>query len=437
MTTVPQLARTLQTVFTTTAQTAARDAHFIQRERKLTGPAFVQGLVFGWLTHPEATYDQLVQAIARAGSRISPQALEQRFTAAAATCLATVLESATAALVDTDAGGTSLLTRFTAVWVLDSSTVRLPDGYAATWPGSGAAGMAAAKLHAMLDLRGGTLQGPLLEPGRPHDKHSPLQPVPLAPGALRLTDLGFYALGRLRQIGEAGAYWLCRAQVQTHLTTADGRAWTLRAFMQAQRGEMVDVPMILGAREQLPARLIAFRLDEQAAARRRRQLRRQAKRKGRTVSRDRLALAGWDISVTNVPPALLTAEESRILLRARWQIELLFKRWKSQGQIAMSRSQRAERILCELTAKLLGQLITHWCSVLGAWQVLERSLVKVARVVHDHAILLADALTSHRRLGTVLRLIIATCQTGCRVNTRKAKPNHGQLIQEPVPAALT
>lgn len=73
MLTAAQLAHTLRTILTTTAETATRDARFIKRERKLTGAAFVQGLVFGWLAHPEATYDQLVQAIARAGSRISPR----------------------------------------------------------------------------------------------------------------------------------------------------------------------------------------------------------------------------------------------------------------------------------------------------------------------------------------------------------------------------
>src|SRR5947209_1682542 len=126
MTTAPQLATTLQTLFTTTAATAAQTTNFIQRERKLTGPAFVQGLVFGWLAHPDATYPQLVQAIARAGAELSPQALEQRFTQEAATCLETVLNAAASAVIGAEVMGQSLLTRFPAVWVLDTSTVRLP-----------------------------------------------------------------------------------------------------------------------------------------------------------------------------------------------------------------------------------------------------------------------------------------------------------------------
>src|SRR5439155_40299 len=49
MTTVPQLAQTLQTVFTTTADAAARATGFVQRRSKLTGAACVQALVAGSL----------------------------------------------------------------------------------------------------------------------------------------------------------------------------------------------------------------------------------------------------------------------------------------------------------------------------------------------------------------------------------------------------
>jgi DDE family transposase len=428
MATVPQVATALQGVFTITANSAARRSGFIQRQRRLTGAAFVQGLVFGWLAHPSATYDQLVQAIARAGIRVSAQALEQRFTAAAAHCLQLVLEAAVTQIVSAEVGGQALLQRFTAVWLLDSTVVKLPRHFAQEWPGSGEAGVAAIKLHTALDLLTGRLRGPLVGAGRPQDKCSPLQHAPLEPGALRITDLGFYALAVLRDIGGAGAYWLCRAQVQTILFTADDVRWTLVELMAAQRGSIVDLPVTLGVTARLPARLVGFRLDGQTAARRRRKLRRDANRKRQPVSRARLALAHWDLIITNVPQDLLTPEEARLLLRARWQIELLFKRWKSDGALATSRSQRPERILCELYAKLLGQVILHWCCVLGAWRLPERSLVKAGRVVRDHACELARCLARPRRLCELLRALVSDLQVSCRMNTRKTKPNHAQLM---------
>jgi hypothetical protein len=437
MTTVPQVSRTLQTLFTTTAETAARTSGFVQRERKLTGPAFVQGLVFGWLAHPDATYAQLVQSVARAGSPLTAQALEQRFTEEAAVCLETVLKAAATAVIGAEEVGPSLLARFPAVWLLDSSTVRLPARFAAIWSGSGEAGIAAVKLHTLLDLRWGQLQGPVLTPARQDDKRSPLLPASLEPGALRVIDLGFYALKRLRAMGQAGAYWLCRAQSQTTLLTPDGRPWTVLALLRAhKRQAVIDLPVTLGSSARVPARLIAFRLDGQTAAARRRRLQKVTKRKrGRAVSPQRLALGAWDIAITNAPSELLSAEECRVLLRARWQIELLFKRWKSEGTIDASRSQQPWRILCELYAKLLGQVVLHWCSVLGAWHLPDRSLWQVGRLVRDYSTELARALSCRRRLGAVLRAVRENCAAGCTINRRKTKPNHCQLIQEAPRAA--
>src|ERR671936_2223753 len=98
MTTVPQLAQTLQSVFTSTADAAARATGFVQRRSKLTGAAFVQALVFGWLANPHASLAALAQAAAVAGVTISPQGLDQRCGEAAA-----FLEAVLAAAVQ--AGG--------------------------------------------------------------------------------------------------------------------------------------------------------------------------------------------------------------------------------------------------------------------------------------------------------------------------------------------
>ena len=439
MATVPQVAHALEGILTTTANAAARSSGFIQRQRTLTGASFVQGLVFGWLAHPAATYDQLAQAVARAGTPISPQGLEQRFTPAAAQLLQDVLVAATETVIRAETLATSLLQRFTGVWVLDTTIIPLPAVLADQWPGSGkseAQGRAAAiKLHTCLDLLRGAVRGPLLGAGRPHDKRSPLQDELPPAGTLRLTDLGFYALHVFRSLGAAGASWLCRAQVQTTIFTADDQRWSLVELLAAQHEDVIDLPVTLGLTERLPARLIAFRLDPQAAARRRRKVRYIARRKARPASPERLALCSWDVLLTNVPAERLTVEEARVLGRARWQIELLFKLWKSEGQLDKSRSQQPYRILCELYAKLIGLVIQHWCLVLGCWSCLERSLTKAARVVRECALELARDLRWPRRLRETLRELVLRLQHSCRVNTRKTHPNHCQLIQESVHAA--
>jgi hypothetical protein len=71
MTTVSQLTQTLQTVFTTTADAAVRATGFMQRRSKLTGAAFVQALVFGWLAHPHASIAALAHGSLSCGGNSS------------------------------------------------------------------------------------------------------------------------------------------------------------------------------------------------------------------------------------------------------------------------------------------------------------------------------------------------------------------------------
>ena len=57
--TIDKLAKTLQTLFTTEADTAAKESGMVQRRRKISGAGFVQSLVFGWLDDPTTTIDEL------------------------------------------------------------------------------------------------------------------------------------------------------------------------------------------------------------------------------------------------------------------------------------------------------------------------------------------------------------------------------------------
>jgi IS4 transposase len=83
------------------------------------------------------------------------------------------------------------------------------------------------------------------------------------------------------------------------------------------------------------------------AQQRRRRIREGARQRGETPSQESLALADWTVVITNAPVELMSAQEAFILLHIRWQIELLFKLWKSHAKIDEWRSENPHRILCE------------------------------------------------------------------------------------------
>jgi len=250
-------------------------------------------------------------------------------------------------------------------------------------------------------------------------------------GSLRLTDLGYWGLERLRAIDAAGGFWLTRIKSQTHLIDAAGCAWTQAAFLAAQAATgvtEVDITVELGAEARVPARLLAQRVPPAVAEERRRKLRAAAKREGRTPTADRLLLCDWLVLTTNVPDDRLSLAEAVVLARARWQIELLFHLWKTYGHLDRSRSTNPWRILGEVYAKLLALLIQHWTLVLGCWQTPARSLVKAARVLQQHALELAAALPRVCQLEVVLERIVRILGHGNRIAARRGNPATWQLL---------
>lgn len=429
--TIPQVAQKMQIVLTTVADTAARETGFVQRQSKMTGPKFAQTLVFGWLANPDSTLEELTQTAATLEVQISPQGLDERFKPAAAAFLQRLLDVAIQELIAAEPVAIPILQRFQGVYLLDSSTITLPEDLAAIWPGCGGRTAkntsAALKVQVRLDLSTGALQGPLLQAGRCHDRTSPLQQAALPPGALRLADLGYFSLDRLAEMTQQGVYWLSRVQVQTAILDLEGPRLDLLKLLRTATGE-VDRVVRLGAKKRLVCRLLAVRVPPEVAEQRRRKLREDARSQGQTVSKARLARADWSIFVTNVPVALLSLSEALVLARVRWQIELLFKLWKDHGKIDEWRSQKAWRILTEVYAKLLAMLVQHWIFLVSCWAYPDRSLRKSAQTVQRHALHLASTFKCRERLCEALSTIQRCLSWGCRINKRRKAPHTYQLL---------
>jgi hypothetical protein len=389
MVSVADLAMTLQPLFTSVADRAARDSGFIQRVRTVTGASFVQTLVFGWLGDPDVSLSGLTQSAAACDTPLSRQGLDQRFTPAAADCLYRVLAAALHTLIAADSVALPILMRFCGVYLWDSTTITLPDALAALWPGCGGRvttnTRAALKVHLRWEFTTGAFDWLTLTDGRTSDRAAAYAAPTLPPGALRLTDLGYISLTLLPLLIAQRVFVLCRFPAQPLVFSGDAPGMPVGALLATRQETRVDMAVKLGATARLPGRLLAVRVDPAIAEQRRRQWRKQAKREGHTVRATRLAQADWNAWLTTIPAERLTLDEACVLLGVRWQIELIFKQWKNGGAVDGSRSQQPYPILTEVYAKLLAMLIQHWCILLRGWDDPRRSLVKAAAMVRQHA----------------------------------------------------
>src|SRR5262249_27399467 len=145
---------------------------------------------------------------------------------------------------------------------------------------------------------------------------------------------------------------------------------------------------------------------------------------------ENLALCDWTILVTSVPPELLRADEAMVLYRARWQVELLFKRWKSQDKVDLLNGSTPERQMVRVWARLLAALVQHWLLVATAWGDRLRSLSKVCEAIRPFVGQLLLALDAMPLLQRVLAALSRVVAKTCRRNTR-SKAGTNECLNDP------
>lgn len=433
---VAQVAAALQAVFGASIDDLARATRCVRRQRKFSGASLAKTLVLTVLLRPAAKNRDYQAMAAKAGVSVTEEAMDHRFTDELVLFLEKLLRQVVSQTLAAKAADTPLLKKFSDVRIGDSTTLTLPDEFADRFPscgGSDNTGLAAMKIQVLWSLLTGQLLAWQITSGRASDAKSEMADALPPAGSLSVFDLGYFSLDRFRRAGEEYAYWISRLQHGTKVFDATGKSLDLPNFLRAQ-GEngLVDIAVLLGERERIACRLIALRVPEEVASRRRRRIREKARDHGREPSQEYLELQGWTIFVTNCNEELLTWKEVIVLYRARWQIELLFKLWKSHNHVgALESGVSPQRQMAVLYAKLIGVVVQHWILLSAAWSDVQRSLRKAAAVLRDWIVLLLAVLDDAKRLGDLLGRLGAAIATTAHITRRKKRPSLFQLLENP------
>lgn len=423
----------LQRLFGTRAQEAAAASGVIARKRKFDALSLARTFVLGFLRNPKASDEELARMAVHCGVSVTAQAIGQRHSPKLVQFLKELFGKATQLLVGSDKALAPLLERFRSVTVLDSTAIGLPDSEQPDYPGCGGShggGAAGMKLQTEWDLRSGALTHVEVEAGRLPDGASSRQTARRGPGSLRIADLGYFSVAVFAAMAQAGEYFLSRLQFPTGVFLPAAGAVDLLPWLAAQPGRFVDRLVELSQKERLPCRLIAWRLPPEQANRRRHKLRQEMQHKyGKAPTAQRLAWCDWSILVTNVPPEQLTPQEAVVLYRARWQVELLFKRWKAQDLVAVLRGATVVRQLVGVWARLLAALVQHWLVIGSVWSNPALSLSKACEAVRDFVSRLAANLDRRSAVQDVLSALAAALAKTCRRN-RRSKPGTFELLND-------
>jgi hypothetical protein len=416
------------------AEELSRLMGVVRRKSKLTGSRLLQIMVLGWLDKPSASLGELSQVARDLGVEVSAAGIQQRLTGHTVALLKALAQEALVNFRQKTRLPETVLKPFSAVHLLDSSLIALPDHLQEAFPGSRKQiSPAEMKVQLSFDYLSGNLNAVDIQTGVSPDQKCELLVEWAEAGSLSLADLGYFKKAHLEAIDRAGAYFLSRLQTQTNLyqLAEDTQALDLPAFLAALPGDMGAVWLYMKVdKRAFQVRLIYARLPKEVAEQRRRKAHANAKRRGKTCSERHLGLLDLALFITNVPSDWLSPRQVLLVYRIRWQVELIFKLWKSQAQLDVVENCRLERVLCQFYARLLGLILFHWSVAPSRILPLgEISLPKAFAVFQRHALRFIEVMRHHGRgLASLLHRISDDFQRFALKSDRRKSPSTFALL---------
>lgn len=203
-----------------------------------------------------------------------------------------------------------------------------------------------------------------------------LTQFPITPGDCILADRGYTTAKGIRYAVEAGGQVTVRVNSGSLvLAREDGKPLDLVASMKPLRTPgvigSVSAQAVVKSGVMVPGRVCALRKTQEAIRLAHAGIRREASRKGRQVQPATLELAKYVILFTTVPERDWTDEAVLEWYRTRWQVELVFKRFKSLAQLGCLPKYNDDSakawLYGKLVAALLVEKLIHHASALSPW----------------------------------------------------------------------
>ncbi|MFQ5485068.1 MAG: IS4 family transposase [Desulfobacterales bacterium] len=342
----------------------AKECRFVQREStcKLTGSTFFDLVIFNKEKLKEQSLNGLcIKLKEDHGIEIKKQSLHERFNQNAVLFLGKALEKLLQKQLVSDLPLT-IFKSFKRVLLKDSVCFQLDPSLAKDYPGSGGSGSEAAiRIQFEYDLLSGKIIDLSINSFNSQDAKNSIATLHLTQeGDLIIRDLAYMHVDVLKELIEKGISFLCRPNSCVNIYEIKHDEFVklnfvkIRRYMKRNNLSFIEKEVYMGSQEKLQARLILYLMPEEELAKRLRKAKQNNKKKGRNnVSKEYKARAAFNLFITNADQEEIPAEQVWPVYRLRWQIELIFKIWKSICHVDKVKKVIKERFECYLYAKLI------------------------------------------------------------------------------------
>jgi hypothetical protein len=399
----------LDDVFTSgELEATAREAGFYRRKSKVNPSVFFDLLMYDMSSGKSKSLNQLsIEARSDHDIGVTKQGIDKKFNEHTLVFLKSLIEKQLSVNLDhqIDAGW---LSSFKRVTIKDGTRFNLPEEYKDYFPGSGGSGSSAgACIQFEYDLKSGHVAVMDITASNRPDVKDALELLDnVKKGDLIIRDLGYYAFKSFINIIKKEAFFISRLGAKTNVFEMSCGNYKKLDFKvvynQMKRGKLSRIykDVFIGSEGKIPVRLVIELMPDDIYEDRMRKIHKLHKKKGYQTSEEYMFLSRFNLFITNVTKEVLPDKVISSLYRMRWQVELIFKIWKSVFGIHHTRKMKYQRWLCLLHFKLL-MMIVNWNIIMAqrnylyGWKGKLLSLNKCFKTLFDNTYRLRETL----RLG--------------------------------------
>ena len=256
---------------------------------------------------------------------------------------------------------------FKRILIKDSTKFDVSEKLADQLPGFGGnASKAGVCIQYEFDIKSGEINDLTINPANRPDTKDTLDTITkVREGDLIIRDLGYSILSFFIAIHEIEAYFISRLNVnivvyqkiENKLIELD--FGNIYQYMTECKIERLDKQVYIGKEDKFPVRLIIELMPIEIVNKRLEKVNAYNKKKGFQTSDNFKVRSHFNLFITNITEDVLEPAVISKIYKLRWQVELIFKSWKSTFGIDNNNEMKYDRLICLLNVRLL-LIIINW-----------------------------------------------------------------------------
>jgi Transposase DDE domain len=347
-------------------QKQSMDTNFIIRKTsQLTGRMFLLLNTIELMNFPKnSLQDQCLWLKEHFGVQFKKQSLDERYNTHSVKFLKNCFENLLSQwFVKEKPQG--LTTTFNRILLRDSSVWQLPTSLSTFYPSKNSSKTGASiKIDYCVNYLDGKVEQLVLESGRVPDSKINTEYMPsYQTNDLIVNDLAYWNYKAFKNYDKIGAYFVSRLKTDASLFDLKTNESIALVDVLPKDDSMISFNCSLGHPQthkgSIPVRVCIEKVPQSVREQRLEKLQKTAKSQKWNLSELRIELCGYNLYVTNASQEQLPSSLIRLIYGIRWQIELIFKIWKSIFEIDQVKPMSIFRFECMLYGRLILILISN------------------------------------------------------------------------------